>query len=147
MYDYGPMANGYGLMKNKDKAALDRWTKPGDVTSIPKAAVSSSAASYTAFRNYYRYSDAVWGDASFIRLKNVSLSYDLSDLTGRWKISSSSIYFQGQNLFTITNYRGLDPETKGFDRDFVSQVNPFGSVKPLALPVLRSYTIGLRFGL
>jgi TonB-linked SusC/RagA family outer membrane protein len=145
--DYGPMASVYGAMSNNDRSILDRWTKPGDVTDIPRLSANSSNAANAAFRNYYRYSDAAWGDASYIRLKNVALSYDLSGLSKKWKIESSSIYLQAQNLLTFTRYKGLDPEVSGFDRRYVYPVNPFGSVRPAALPVLRTVTAGIKLSL
>lgn len=145
--DYGPSVGTYGSMTNWDAEALKYWKKPGDITTIPRPSTTSSNDAYKAFRTYYRYSDAAWGDASYIRLKNVSLSYDLSSVTKKWKIEGTTIYLQGQNLFTITKYRGLDPEINGFDRRFVYPINPFGSVKPQALPVLRTITVGLKFSL
>ncbi|MGN6399224.1 MAG: hypothetical protein ACTHMD_02150, partial [Flavisolibacter sp.] len=114
---------------------------------IPRATANSSNAANTAFRNYYRYSNAAWGDASYIRLKNVALRYDLSTLTKKWGIAGSSIYVQAQNLLTFTRYKGLDPEVNGFDRRFVYPVNPFGSVKSASLPVLRTITAGVKLSL
>ena len=58
-------------------------------------------------------SDNLFGDASFIRLKNVSLSYQFpSALTDKIKLKNLRIYLQGQNLLTITDFNGLDPETQ-----------------------------------
>jgi len=145
--DYGPLVNAYGTMNNTDVSVLNRWTMAGDVTSIPRASANSSNAANTAFRNYYRYSDAAWGDASYIRLKNVALSYDLSSLASKWKFQSASVYLQAQNLLTFTGYKGLDPEVNGFDRRNVYPVNPFGSVKPASLPVLRTITAGIKLSL
>ena len=145
--DWGPLAGAYGGMSNKSTAVLDRWRNPGDITSIPRATVTSTNAANIAFRNFYRSSDAVWGDASYLRLKNVSLRYDLSSLTKRWKIAASSIYIQGQNLLTFTKYNGLDPEINGFDRRFVFPINPFGSVKTSAMPVLRTIAVGLNISI
>lgn len=145
--DYGPLTGTYGSMENKETQVLDYWKAPGDVTSVPRPTTTSSNDAYSAFKNDYVYSDAAWGDASYIRLKNVAVSYDLSALTGKWKIFGTSIYLQGENLFTITRYRGLDPEINGFDRRYVYPVNPFGSVKPQAMPVLRTITVGLKFSL
>ena len=63
----------------------------------------------TAF-NRYANSDGVISDASYIRLKNLSLSYSLP---AAWnKYADCSIYFQGQNLLTITNFKGADPENQ-----------------------------------
>jgi TonB-linked SusC/RagA family outer membrane protein len=145
--DYGPLVSGYGEMSNTDVSVLQRWSQPGDITGIPRASATSSNAANAAFRNYYRYSDAAWGDASYIRLKNAALSFDLSSVTKKWRIAASSIYLQGQNLLTFTSYKGLDPEINGFDRRNVYPVNPFGSVKPASLPVLRTITLGVRLTL
>ncbi len=65
---------------------------------------------------YYRYiqSDAIVEDASFIRLKNLSVSYSLpSRLASTLHAQQVRAYVQGQNLLTITNYTGLDPEVAG----------------------------------
>ncbi|RAR46496.1 SusC/RagA family TonB-linked outer membrane protein [Flavobacterium lacus] len=56
--------------------------------------------------SFYRNSDAAFGDASFIRLKNIALSYTLPTAK-KWHCK---LYLQGQNVLTFTNYRGLDPE-------------------------------------
>ena len=68
---------------------------------------------YDAYSDYTS-SDALLTDASFIRLKNVNLAYDF---TGKWlkrmKLQKLRIQLQAQNLFTITNYLGFDPESQG----------------------------------
>lgn len=89
----------------------------------------TTAAGAADFRNY-SLSTANWGDASYIRLKNVSLRYDLSKYTKKWKLNNVSVYGLAQNLLTFTNYSGLDPETQG-----------------KIMPPLKSYVIGLTFGL
>ena len=58
--------------------------------------------------NLFKNSNMIIGDASYIRLKNISLSYLLK--LPKAKIDSARFYFQAQNLWTITNYYGLDPE-------------------------------------
>jgi TonB-linked SusC/RagA family outer membrane protein len=66
-------------------------------------------------QDYYNYysSDAVWVDASYIRLQNLSLAYNLpSKLLDKSKLHVK-IYLQGQNLLTITGYKGTDPATPG----------------------------------
>jgi hypothetical protein len=58
-------------------------------------------------------SNAIYGDASFIRLKNISLSYSVPESSlRRLKISGIKAYINAQNLLTITKYKGLDPETQ-----------------------------------
>lgn len=54
------------------------------------------------------------------------------------------VNFSAQNLFTWTSFRGLDPEMQGFDRAYVSQVNPFGAVRTSSTPSIRTYTFGLQ---
>ncbi|PRZ23286.1 SusC/RagA family TonB-linked outer membrane protein [Flavobacterium granuli] len=56
--------------------------------------------------SFYRNSDAAFGDASFVRLKNIALTYTLPTLSG-W---DCKLYLQGQNILTFTKYKGLDPE-------------------------------------
>lgn len=89
---------------------------------------SSFNDAYDAYSDYIS-SDAVLTDASFIRLKNVNLSYDFD---GNWlkriKLQRLRIQLQAQNLFTITNYLGFDPESQG-----------------LSLPPLRTIVGALQF--
>ncbi|SMC74409.1 TonB-linked outer membrane protein, SusC/RagA family [Pedobacter africanus] len=125
LLNYGYTSVPYGSRVNKDVSALDRWSAVDQVTNIP-IATSTTGPAYSAY-NQWRISSANWGDASFIRLKNVMLKYNLSSLLKNLKLSNVSIYMQGQNLFTITNYDGFDPETKG-----------------IKLPPLSTYTVGLQ---
>jgi TonB-dependent starch-binding outer membrane protein SusC len=145
--DYGPLVGTNGSMTNKGTYVLNYWNAVGNNTNVPRPTTTSSNPAYKAFVNNYVYSDAAWGDASYIRLKNVAVSYDLSSLTEKWKVSGTSIYVSGENLLTFTKYRGLDPEINGFDRRNVYPINPFGSVRPQAMPVLRIITVGLKFSL
>ena len=79
----------------------DRWKKPGDVTDIPRYGVTPQLDS--------RFLE----DASFLRLKNLMLSYTFPQ---KWLqrtnfLSSARIYAQGQNLLTFTSFTGMDPES------------------------------------
>lgn len=139
---YGPQAATIGGLANLDEYVLERWQKPGDITNIPRATVNGANAANLAYRNNYRYSSAVWDDASFIRLKNVSLSYDISKWAQKLNISRAVLLFNAQNLFTWTSFRGMDPEMPGFDRSYISDVNPFGAVRTIATPSMRTYTFG-----
>ncbi|MGJ1509115.1 TonB-dependent receptor [Sphingobacterium siyangense] len=141
---YGPQATTIGGLGNLDEYMLSRWQQPGDVTDVPRATANSANEANLAYRNYYRYSTAVWDDASFIRLKNVSLSYDISKWAQKINISRALVQFNAQNLFTWTSFRGMDPEMPGFDRDYVSDVNPFGSVRNSATPSMRTYTFAVQ---
>jgi TonB-linked SusC/RagA family outer membrane protein len=107
--NYVPQAPpGQGL-NNWTTDALRRWQKPGDVTDIPKA-TSSFGTAYSTYFNYTNSPDA-FSDASFIRLKTLSLGYALPAATVQgWHLQGLRFYVQGQNLFTLTRYNGFDPE-------------------------------------
>jgi TonB-linked SusC/RagA family outer membrane protein len=114
---------------NQPTWVLSHWQKPGDLTSVEMYS-TQYGNSFTAYTNY-QLSNAVISDASFIRLKNLAISYELPE---RWKkaahLQTVKIYMQGQNLFVVTTYKGLDPETQG-----------------LNLPPLRMITGGIKIGL
>lgn len=143
--DYGPLTGNFGSMNNKRIAYVDYWRQAGDQTEIPRPSQSTSKAAYSAYSNYWRYSDAAWEDASYIRLKNVKLAYSFPKLFNN-RIGGS-VFVMGQNLLTFTKYTGMDPEINGFDRRFVYPINPFGSVRAQALPVLRTVTIGFNISI
>ncbi|RZK92194.1 MAG: hypothetical protein EOO98_04040 [Pedobacter sp.] len=144
---YGPLAGNLGGLTNFDVSVLDRWQKPGDITDIPRASTLTSSLAYTRYTSNYRYSTAAWEDASFIRLKNVSLSYDITKWAEKINVKRASINFNAQNLITWTSFRGLDPEIQGFDRSFVSGVNPFGSSRTASTPTMRTFTFGIQLTL
>lgn len=117
-----------GLQFNQpEKLLQNRWQTPGDAEkSVERFTTGANSAAVTAFFSNYTLSDAVITNASFIRLKNISLSYDLSTLLKKFK---GSLYLQCQNLLTFTNYFGSDPE----------------SYNAAALPPLKTFVIGTRF--
>jgi len=92
-----------GTLTNEPAYVQARWQKPGDQTSVQQ--YTESGPALTAYNNARNYGDNRIGDASFIRLKNLSLSY---------KAGAYSIFIHCQNLLTITGYKGLDPETQSF---------------------------------
>ena len=101
-----------------------RWAKPGDVATLPM--YSTTSLSYN-----YVNSDATWKDASYIRLQNVSLSYNFpANWANKVKFSTMRIYAQGQNIFTITHYKGSDPAAPNIG---------------LSLPPREILTLGLQF--
>ena len=114
---------------NQPSSLLQRWQKPGDIAPIQKF---TSGTGLNQYLNYAYQSDAAWSDASYIRLKNVSLSWQLPK---RWvnkaNLLNFSLFLQGQNLWTITHYTGLDPETKSTS----------------SLPPLRVITLGIKASL
>lgn len=89
----------------------DRWQQPGDVTDIPRLYTNSAqpgTSSWTTFSDRFLY------DGSYVRLKSTTLSYDLPpDVAQRIRLNGARIYVQGQNLWTKTEFLGIDPEVQG----------------------------------
>lgn len=86
---------------NQSKKMLRRWKQPGDVTDIPRANQTTQINS-----------DQWIDDASFLRLKNVTLSYNLPQAWLKYAkvLRNVRVYAQGQNLITWTKFEGFDPE-------------------------------------
>ncbi len=86
---------------------LERWQKPGDITTIPKVGGTPDERS----NNYGRYTSRALEDGSYTRLKTFTLGYTIPSSTLK-KIGFNSVrvYVMGSNLLTFTKYSGLDPE-------------------------------------
>jgi TonB-linked SusC/RagA family outer membrane protein len=98
-----------GLAGNIPVAVFENsWHKAGDLAKYQRFTTGSDAAAYNAY-NLYAASDAGYQRSYFVRLKNVDLSYEFK-AAGKMGIR---LFMQGQNLFTVSNYFGLDPETRG----------------------------------
>lgn len=114
-----------GNMGSQPVNALKRWQKSTDITNVQRYTAGYEGEALN--RAYlHQSSDAAYADASYIRLKTFSIAYNLKPA---WlKAASCRIYLQGQNLFTITNYEGLDPETQWM----------------FSLPPLKVFTAGIK---
>jgi TonB-linked SusC/RagA family outer membrane protein len=93
-----------GIMVNQPVEILDHWQQQGDAAPFQLYTSGSNPEATTAFYNFTQ-SDRSISDASFIKLKNVTLSYTLP-----YEGSTFKIFLSGQNLATITPYDGIDPE-------------------------------------
>ncbi|WP_298650648.1 SusC/RagA family TonB-linked outer membrane protein [uncultured Proteiniphilum sp.] len=104
--NYNALMANPGTRFNQPAEVLDVWSE-----SNPDGRYMPYSTGANPLKNqllgYFRNSTAVIGDASFIRLKNVQLSYRLS--VNKY-IQDVRFYAQGQNLLTLTDYFGLDPE-------------------------------------
>ncbi len=111
------IANAVGVQANVPTDALNVWRNPGDQATYQRLTSQSSGVAGTAAAAFviYRQSDAVYSDASYIRLKTAGLSYTLkSALVKKIGINTCRVYVNGQNLLLITNYLGNDPETQNY---------------------------------
>ena len=117
--------------KNQTVAVLNRWQDAGDVTDIPRASWGSTDNS--------RISNRFIEDASYLRIKTLTIGYDLpASLLSRLGINSTKIYATGENLLTITGYSGFDPEVNAFGASNTAQGIDFGTY-----PQTRNYIIGV----
>lgn len=106
--------------KNQSTAVLNRWRQPGDITTIPRATFGNSDNS--------RVSTRFIEDASYLRFKAVTLSYDIPEkFLNVLNVSNFRVYATGENLFTITNYSGFDPEVNAFGGSNTIQGIDFGT--------------------
>lgn len=127
---------------NLSQDMLDYWIIPGQNTDIPKldnASIikggSGSTVDYISGRESSRFLE----DASFIKLKNISLSYRLpKSFLDKIFVDDLSIYIQGNNLITITKYSGLDPEVSAFGSSAL-----LSGYDELTLPQAKSFSIGV----
>jgi hypothetical protein len=105
-YTRRQLENLYGTT-NQAKSVINRWRSPEQPGNgeIPRA------TKLDPNENSRLYSDRWVEDGSFLRLRNISLSYNLSpQLLERIGVGKMKIYVTGNNLFTWTNYSGFDPE-------------------------------------
>lgn len=94
---------------NQLTTVLDRWTKPGDITNMPRAAFGED--------NNVRVSSRYVEDGSYLRLKSLTLGYSLPvALANKLSMSKVRFYFTAENLITWTKYSGLDPEVSVYGR-------------------------------
>jgi TonB-linked SusC/RagA family outer membrane protein len=117
---------------NQTIAVLNRWRNDGQVTDIPRASFGDPVGNS-------RFSDRWIEDGSYFRLRTATLSYNLPIKAGFLRYSV--LYVTGNNLFTLTNYLGYDPETS-------ATTSVLGQGVDVTLePQYRSVQVGVRFGL
>lgn len=143
-YDYGRtvsnlqhfrMSDNGGVLRNSTLRFFeDRWTTPGQVTYVPRPA--SNRTENSARISSYQTTARFYEDASFIRLKTLSISYSIpSTFLSKYKISNARVYAQALNLVTWTKWTGYDPEFQDT-----------GNGTEGIVPQTRNYTFGVQIG-
>ena len=121
--------DGANTIRNKSTKQLRRWTKPGDITDIPKYVYGNASTSNTVSTRYLYKGD-------FLRLRTLMLSYDLPrTVLNRVKLNGVRVFVKGTNLFT-----------KAFDKNLL--IDPELSVTGLSnnmVPVQRIISAGVNF--
>ena len=119
--------------------ALNRWTPSNKNTDIPR-----NGFYYSQYGGYVN--DHFIEDASFLRLKNLTLGYTIPF---KKIVSSCRVYFSAENLFTITGYSGWDPEVDTKANEAAQSggsqqtANAGAGMDFNAYPAMRTYTVGL----
>ena len=113
---------------NRSKEILNAWSETNRGSNIPRLSRADNNGNFTTPSDWYLE------DASYLRLKNLTVNYDLTSLVQKWmhlkdRGSKVALFFSAENLFTITNYSGVDPECGGWDA--------------LKYPVSRAYSFGI----
>ena len=129
----GDLANVNGKQNVLAAAGLGRWTPQNPSNEYARALTTA---------NDNVFSSRFIEDASYLRLKNVTVSYNFpSSLLNKIKLSSARIYVGGTNLWTVTSYRGYDPEGNAYGGTTNIVGVDFGGY-----PQARTYTVGLNIG-
>lgn len=117
-------SNGQFAAYGQSTKMLEYWKQPGDMTDVWDPNYGNN-----------QFDSRLVEDASFIRLKNITLAYTFSkDLLERLRyFRSLRLYVQGQNLLTLTDYEGIDPEY-------------YGNTELNAYPQVKTFTVGLDIG-
>ena len=117
----------YNGQQNASADAAARWTESNPSTSTPRAKIDPAPV----------FSDLYVEDGSFVRLKNLTIGYSLpKNVTDRLSLSGIRIYATGNNIATITNYSGFDPEVTTTDNTVSAGVDSG------VYPVARSFGFG-----
>ncbi|WP_310397055.1 TonB-dependent receptor [Hymenobacter sp.] len=149
VYDGGgkfQSANAGGGFDNVTRDQLGRWQKLGDITNIPRAVLFDVYGTGGSGE-----SSRFISDASYVRLKTVTLGYNIPlSLVKSARLQSARLYFSAVNLLTFTDYKGWDPEVNA---DYlasgantgtgnIAQGNDFYSA-----PQAKTFTFGVNIGL
>jgi len=123
---------GMSGLENQSSKILDRWQYEGQETSIPRAV-------YDDVPGNSDFSTRWIEDGTYLRLKNVSLSYTIPDEFLTFK--NAQFYFSATNLLTVSSYLGYDPEF-AFSHSHVNQGIDYGLT-----PQPRQFVLGIKLGL
>ncbi|MDN3670665.1 TonB-dependent receptor [Echinicola jeungdonensis] len=118
-------AEGMAVAQNQTTETLNRWTGEGTSNEMPRAVFNDP-------NKNTRPSDRYIEDGSYLRVKNVTLGYNFPEsILNRFSLSKLRVYGSAQNLYTFTQYQGMDPEV------------PINGIDLNVYPVTRTLTLGV----
>nr|WP_288979008.1 SusC/RagA family TonB-linked outer membrane protein [uncultured Allomuricauda sp.] len=123
-YNYRYSTGIPGGMTNQPTEVLERWQTVGDQSFIQRFSSGRDSEARSA-HSLYSNSDASVSDASYIRLKTLSISYELANRDKHG--FGCELFLRGQNLWTWTKYKGLDPETQSMSSPPVLRMISLGT--------------------
>ena len=136
IYNYQrSVLEGMNTTYNQTTAVLRRWTSEGQVTDMPKACYTNS----DDWRNNERMSDRWIEDGSYLKLKNVRLTYNVP-YRNSWLLGLK-IWGEANNLYTLTKYLGTDPEMSTRNSSL------YQGVDTGMLPSGRAFNVGVSINL
>jgi hypothetical protein len=125
-----------GLNNVSADAALNRWTPDNPSNRYPRALANRAVDVGT-------FSSTMVEDASYVRLKNITLGYNLpGSLLQKVSVRSIRVYVSASNLVTFTDYSGFDPEGSSF-----GTTTAYPGVDQGRYPLTKTYLLGLNIGL
>lgn len=129
-----------GGLDNQTADMMSYWKQKGDVTDVPRPDFNAANGNRTTSRFV--------SDGSYFRFKTVTLGYNIPRaLTDKIKFNSIRVYVTGQNIFTITNYKGNDPEINYVTPGVSTQsVNLANGVDYYSAPQAKSIIFGIKLG-
>ena len=126
---------GGDIQSQQSTEALRRWRNPGDVTDVPRYELNSTVNNL--------HSNRLLEDASYVRLKNLSIGYRLPQkIINRFAMDNVRVYLSATNLLTFTKYTGSDPEVSTLDGSTSAQGIDF-----FTLPQVRTIAVGINLTL
>ena len=104
-------------LQNYTTEVFDRWHGEGTSNKYPRLTGG-------AHSNWTNISDLLIDNASYVKLQNLTIGYDFKTLCPKLPFGQARLYFAAQNLFTITGYKGMDPEVGyGYGHSWASGID------------------------
>lgn len=130
--------DGFGWFDNQDIRMLNRWRQPGDQTDIPQLRFLQGSNDSSRFIE----------DGSYLRLKNLSLNYQLpTHWIEKLGLQQMNVYVTGYNLMTFTDYQSGDPEVNTDIKDYFA-TNPSVIIGEnfFTPPQSKTFLVGIKAG-
>jgi hypothetical protein len=129
--------DGFGWFDNQDIRMLNRWQAPGDQTDVPQV----------RFLEGTFHSSRFIEDGSYLRLKNLTISYQLpQEWVEKIGLQQLKIYGTSQNLWTLTNYNGRDPEVNTDFSDYFANGRIVSGMDFFTPPQAKTIVFGIKAG-